>query len=127
MGLNGKPPVWLKMSYKEDNIVSKAFLDDHLLYQFVAAAHAAQATEEETKVGMSWADFDSSGELENELPNFSEKEEEKFEKQLSKAANDPEIVRAFAQMEDGVEEDELEELQEEVKEKAEHYLRDFMK
>lgn len=107
--------------------MSKKFLDDHLLYQFVAAAHAAWATEEETKVEMSWEDFDSSGELENELPNFSEKEEEKFEKQLSKAAKDPEIICAFAQMEDRVEEDELEELQEMIKEKAKDYLRDFMK
>ena len=103
------------------------FLDDHLLYQFVSAAYHAQAVENETGVGMNWADLDSTGTLESELPDFPSKIMDKFDKQLKKAANDPEIEGFFAQMEDGVEEEELEELQANVKEKAEPYLRDFMK
>ncbi|MDE7244749.1 MAG: hypothetical protein K2O18_12355 [Oscillospiraceae bacterium] len=106
--------------------MNKGFLDDYLLYQFVSAAHAAQAVENETGIEMSWADFDSEGELESVLPNFSLKAEKKFEKQLKKAVNDPEIESLFAQME-GVEEEELEELQACIMEEAEDYLRDFMK
>ena len=107
--------------------MSKEFLDDYLLYKYVSAAHAAQATENETGTGMSWADFDGDGELEGQLPAFSDKEDEKFEKQLSKAANDPEIISFFNQMDDAESEEELEELQANVKDKAAVYLREFMK
>ena len=107
--------------------MSKEFLDDYLLYKYVSAAHAAQATENETGIGMSWADFDGNGELEDQLPAFSDKEEERFEKQLGKAANDPEIISLFNQMDDVESEEELEDLQADVKEKAEAYLREFMK
>ncbi len=107
--------------------MTREFLDDYLLYKFVSAAHAAQATENETGIGMSWADFDGSGELEGQFPKLPEIEEEEFEEQLKKSANDPEIVHLFEQMDDVESEEELKELQADVKEKAEPYMRKFMK